>query len=236
MDEDGTTKISDLGLACKVHPKLAGACGTRGYWAPDMLQRTLDNKRIPYGLAVDWFSFGCMLYEFLGGKCPFRTERAKNFGGQLKEKGHDKNYDKATLEMEPEFDGDFAEYFDEAARNLLTGLLTKDPKLRLGYNGPEEIMAHPWFETIDWGLFKVGGVPPPFTPEKDINAASQPDIGTFADTNVDLDELDIKTFEGLAWTNSSSYQTEIVKFLMFEEEMGPFKPEVVGKQSCCAIC
>jgi serine/threonine protein kinase len=35
MDERGKTRISDLGLACKVTPDLVGTYGTRGCkWAP----------------------------------------------------------------------------------------------------------------------------------------------------------------------------------------------------------
>ena len=37
MDELGRTRISDLGLACKVTTELKGTCGTRGYMAPEML-------------------------------------------------------------------------------------------------------------------------------------------------------------------------------------------------------
>ena len=30
LDEHGRSRISDMGLACKVTPHLTGACGTRG--------------------------------------------------------------------------------------------------------------------------------------------------------------------------------------------------------------
>jgi beta-adrenergic-receptor kinase len=74
MDERGRTKISDLGLAVKV-PKngISGACGTRGYWAPEMLKKNEETgAKQKYSLPVDWFSLGCVLYEFLFGTCPFR--------------------------------------------------------------------------------------------------------------------------------------------------------------------
>ena len=56
MDVQGRTRISDFGLAGLVSPErgLVKCCGTRGYWAPEMLTR----PRTPYFLAVDWFALG----------------------------------------------------------------------------------------------------------------------------------------------------------------------------------
>jgi serine/threonine protein kinase len=80
LAEDGRVKLTDLGLATEITPTLHGAAGTRGYWAPEMLRRDNKGKRIPYGHAVDWFSFGCVLAEFISGTNPFRSEAALNFG------------------------------------------------------------------------------------------------------------------------------------------------------------
>ena len=51
------------------------------------------------------------------------------------------------------------------ARNLLTGLLTRDPAQRLGVNGPEEIKKHPFFsKAIDWKKLYDKKIQPPFKP------------------------------------------------------------------------
>jgi serine/threonine protein kinase len=42
-----------------------------------MRVRDADGHRKPYNCCVDWFSLGCVLYEFLCGVSPFRTERAR---------------------------------------------------------------------------------------------------------------------------------------------------------------
>jgi len=80
LAEDGRVKITDLGLATKITPTLHGAAGTRGYWAPEMLRRDKKGKRMSYGHTVDWFSFGCVLAEFISGANPFRSQAALKFG------------------------------------------------------------------------------------------------------------------------------------------------------------
>ena len=83
-------------------PDLTGACGTRGYWAPEMRAKNADGTRKPYDARVDWFSLGCVVYEFIAGVSPFRTDRAKNWCIEtIPEK--EKRIDKATLEMVPEY-------------------------------------------------------------------------------------------------------------------------------------
>jgi hypothetical protein len=52
---------------------------------------------------------------------------------------------------------------------LFSKLLCKDEKIRLGAKGAEEIMAHPWFDSLDWESIKSGKEVPPFKPAKDIN-------------------------------------------------------------------
>lgn len=85
LGEDGRVKLTDLGLAVKVTPDLHGAAGTRGYWAPEMIDRHDSGKRKNYDPMVDWFSFGCCLAEFISGTSPFRSQKALTFG---LERGH----------------------------------------------------------------------------------------------------------------------------------------------------
>ena len=128
MDAAGRTRLSDLGLAVRV-PKngLSGACGTRGYWAPEMLRRDAAGNRIRYNLSVDWFSLGCVLYEFTYGICPFRTDAAKRWGGG--DLQAEQAIDLAIQEMEPYFD---SKTFDDVTRDLCLRLMDKEPESRLG--------------------------------------------------------------------------------------------------------
>ena len=86
LAEDGRVRITDLGLATKVTSRLHGAAGTRGYWAPEMLKRDENGKRLNYDQNVDWFSFGCVLAEMISGVNPFRSEAALKFGLEHEDK------------------------------------------------------------------------------------------------------------------------------------------------------
>jgi hypothetical protein len=44
-------------------------------------------------------------------------------------------------------------------------LLERDPEFRLGANGVEEIMNHPFFHGIDWEALKQKKVKPPYNPK-----------------------------------------------------------------------
>lgn len=41
-------------------------------------------------------------------------------------------------------------------------LIERKPFHRLGLNGPEEVMSHPWLKDIDWQVYKDKVTSPPF--------------------------------------------------------------------------
>ncbi|CAM9787876.1 unnamed protein product, partial [Ectocarpus fasciculatus] len=231
LDEYGRSRISDMGLACKVTPHLTGACGTRGYWAPEMRLRNSAGKRVPYNECVDWFSLGCILYEFLRGMSPFRTERAMDWcADTIQDK--EKRVDKATLEMEPEYP---PRYFDALAIDLCTKLMMKDPQKRLGRTGADEILAHPWFGNLDRDALVMDQVESPYVPNKDINAAPQRSIGSFADTDskVVLSREDQAIYDGWEYSCVDDFQQEVVDFLTYRDNN---KAGFDTHGGCCIIC
>jgi beta-adrenergic-receptor kinase len=236
MDEAGYTKISDLGLATKVGKSgLTGTCGTRGSWAPEMLRRDANDKRERYTVTVDWFSFGCVVYEFLYGISPFRTEKARHWGDfpKVEKADHDKAIDLAIQQMEPDFDD---AVFTDLSKDLIRKLVNKDGRRRLGANGYTEITAHPWFRGIDWD--NITRSRPPMKPPKDINMATQSEIGIFADEKdsrkIVLTEDDQKNYEQWEFISKRSFQEEVVEFLLLEEKLGPIQVERVSS-ACCNI-
>eukprot|EP00533_Pseudo-nitzschia_delicatissima_P007902 CAMPEP_0116097466 /NCGR_PEP_ID=MMETSP0327-20121206/10722_1 /TAXON_ID=44447 /ORGANISM="Pseudo-nitzschia delicatissima, Strain B596" /LENGTH=665 /DNA_ID=CAMNT_0003589223 /DNA_START=204 /DNA_END=2201 /DNA_ORIENTATION=+ len=237
LAEDGRVKITDLGLATKITPTLHGAAGTRGYWAPEMLRRDSRGKRMPYGHTVDWFSFGCCLAEFISGANPFRSQAALKFGLEAGEETKEKAIDHATLEMDPEFP---ASMFDEDAADLCKRLLDKNEHKRLGSQGCEQIMAHPWFKSSNWEAIISDRKMPPWVPPKDVNAASQSEIGTFdEDKKIQecvIDEKDEKFYADWDWTNPNAYAAEVIEFLIYERETGkPLLPLDDNTSCCCSV-
>mmetsp|Transcript_28016 Transcript_28016/g.44065 ORF Transcript_28016/g.44065 Transcript_28016/m.44065 type:complete len:685 (+) Transcript_28016:193-2247(+) len=237
LGEDGRVKLTDLGLATKVTPTLSGAAGTRGYWAPEMLKRDKNGKRMTYDQMVDWFSFGCCLAEFISGTNPFRSEPALNFGLGKGKKSKEKAIDYATLEMTPQFDSSI---FSKDAADICLRLLDKTPKTRLGANGCKEIMSHPWFGDVKWESIISDRERPPFIPPKDVNAAAQSEIGTFAEDKTFhetvLDEKDEAVYKNWDFTSTKAFEAEVLEFLIYERETGePLLPITVNTSCCCTV-
>lgn len=240
MDGRGRTALSDLGLAVRVPRNgIAGACGTRGYWAPEMLQRAEDGSRVRYSLSVDWFSLGCVLYQFMAGVCPFR-KLGDDVRVLMHQKGEDISkddaIDKAVCEMEPTF---APELFDETSRDLIQQLLNKNGKERLGARGgAAEVMAHPFFKEVNWDEYEDDAVKPPCLPRKDLNYASQNEIGVFAldeeQSDVEILLADLEVFSQWSYTRPAAFLEEVVEYMQYEAEKGPIN---IQKQEsiCCSI-
>jgi len=236
MDDQGYTKISDLGLACKVGKSgLSGACGTRGYWAPEMLKRDADGKRERYTMTVDWFSFGCCVYEFMYGTSPFRIEKARKWGDFpiVDKADRDRATDLATLQMEPDFE---SRVFNSVSKDFIGKLLMKDAKLRLGANGYEEIIAHPFFKDMDWD--NLSRMKPPMKPARDLNMPTQNEIGTFTDDKItrklQLTCEDHSMYSNWEFISKRSFQEEVVEYLVMEEKLGSIVI-YYPNHGCCAI-
>ena len=79
-------------------------------------------------------------------------------------------YDENTNEMYRKILYDplrFSDDVDKDARNLLSGLLNRDPEKRLGNGGAQEIKNHPFFASIDWKKLNAKKIQPPFKPSVD---------------------------------------------------------------------
>ena len=50
---------------------MRGRVGTVGYMAPEII----DNEK--YTFSPDWFSLGCLVYEMIEGRAPFRAMKEK---------------------------------------------------------------------------------------------------------------------------------------------------------------
>ncbi|RID80677.1 hypothetical protein BRARA_A03320 [Brassica rapa] len=102
-----------------------------------------------HGSAVDWWTFGIFLYELLHGTTPFK-------GPGNRDTLH--NVVGRPLKF-PDLP-----HVSSAARDLIRGLLVKDPHRRIAYTrGATEIKQHPFFEGVNWAL--VRSAAPPHIPD-----------------------------------------------------------------------
>ncbi|XP_031383608.1 serine/threonine-protein kinase RHS3-like [Punica granatum] len=117
--------------------------GTHEYLAPEIIRGE------GHGSAVDWWTFGIFLYELLHGTTPFKG-----------------NGNRATLYNvvgQPLRFPDSPQV-SSVARDLIRGLLVKEPNKRIAYKrGATEIKQHPFFEGVNWAL--VRSAVPPHVPE-----------------------------------------------------------------------
>ncbi|KAI5068276.1 hypothetical protein GOP47_0016621 [Adiantum capillus-veneris] len=125
--------------------------GTHEYLAPEII------KGEGHGSAVDWWTYGIFLYELLHGRTPFKG--AGNRATLFNVVGHPLRFPEAPV-------------VSYAARDLISGLLVKDPQHRLGYKrGATEIKQHPFFEGVNWALIR--SMAPPEIPRTfELNFAS----------------------------------------------------------------
>ncbi|XP_050371017.1 serine/threonine-protein kinase D6PKL1-like [Argentina anserina] len=113
--------------------------GTHEYLAPEII------KGEGHGSAVDWWTFGIFLFELLYGKTPFKGSGNEETLANIVSKSL-------------KFPNNPIVSFH--ARDLIRGLLTKEPENRLGsLKGAAEIKQHSFFEGLNWALVRCA-VPP----------------------------------------------------------------------------
>ncbi|XP_045540038.1 G protein-coupled receptor kinase 2 isoform X2 [Papilio machaon] len=206
LDDAGHVRISDLGLAVDVPEggTVRGRVGTVGYMAPEVI----DNER--YTFSPDWFSFGCLVYEMIEGRAPFRARKEK-----VKREEVDR---RVKHEQEK-----YSSKFSECARALCSALLAKSCAARLGgagRRGADTVKAHRFFQRLNWPRLEAGLLEAPFVPDPHaVYAKDVLDIEQFSTVKgVNLDAAD-DTFYGKFNTGSVSipWQCEMIETGCFNE-------------------
>ena len=108
INENMEIKIGDFGLAAKLeHPteRRKTICGTPNYLAPEII------KDKQYGVSVDWYSLGLVVYEMISGMNPFKTGRETTFVDQMN------MILQTEIKMPP--------YFSKEASDFISNLLEK---------------------------------------------------------------------------------------------------------------
>eukprot|EP01121_Diplochlamys_sp_Union-15-3_P009003 TRINITY_DN2429_c0_g1_i1.p1 TRINITY_DN2429_c0_g1~~TRINITY_DN2429_c0_g1_i1.p1 ORF type:complete len:466 (+),score=94.61 TRINITY_DN2429_c0_g1_i1:120-1517(+) len=143
LHRDGHIIMTDFGLSkegIKDGVRTGTFCGTPEYLAPEVLEGK------DYGKAVDWWSFGTLIYEMLTGLPPFYSEDIQAMYTKILS---------ADLRIPAKFSPE--------TKDLIEKLLDRNPLTRL--SNPDQIRAHPYFASIDWGRLLKKQVKPPFIPD-----------------------------------------------------------------------
>ena len=147
LDAEGHLLLTDFGLskvAVDGEHRCNSMLGTLEYMAPEVIMQK------SYGTAVDWWSFGVLGFDLLTGSSPF----VANNDGAIKTK---------ILKSKP-----MMPYFlGPDAKDLITRLLNKNPKKRLGGNMPKDLLTikgHRFFRKIDWKKLAKRELEPPIKP------------------------------------------------------------------------
>lgn len=139
LDKTGYLMLTDFGLAKKIN-KTNSFCGTPDYIPPEII------KSKEYTTSVDWWQLGILIYELIVGHTPFYDYNVdKMFKNILNKK----------LKRHP--------VLSEPAYDLISKLLQKDPRMRLGH-GPEDAQAikeHEFYKELDWELLRTKQIIPP---------------------------------------------------------------------------
>lgn len=146
LSADGHVKIIDFGL-CKDGMGPLGMtftyCGTPDTIAPEVIAGN------GYTKDIDWWSYGVVVYEMY--------ERAPPFTGATSKEMCDSILN--TTPVYPQIRGG-------AARDLISRLLEKDPRRRLGHGSrdAQAVKAHRYFSGVDWDDVLHKRTKPSFVP------------------------------------------------------------------------
>ncbi|KAK0278074.1 rim15, signal transduction response regulator [Friedmanniomyces endolithicus] len=117
--------------------------GTPDYLAPETIKGAGQDEM------SDWWSIGCIMFEFLYGRPPFNADTPEKVFQNILARDIHWSADEEETSV------------SEEAKDLMDKLMALDPKERLGSNrvdayanGGEEIKAHPWFSDINWGTIR----------------------------------------------------------------------------------
>jgi serine/threonine protein kinase len=187
---EGHIKLTDFGL-CKGNMSWNATtktfCGTPEFIAPEILIGS------PYTRAVDWWTFGILIYEMIVKEAPFSGE-------------DDEEIFENIINTQPRYPSSMG----KDCMAVVRGLLKKNPTQRLGYSikDAEEIKSQAFFSDVDWKALLEKRITPPYIP----TLKSKVDVSLFDEeftkeppvlTPVQcfLDPFEQELFDGFAYVN-----------------------------------
>mmetsp|Transcript_55893 Transcript_55893/g.126082 ORF Transcript_55893/g.126082 Transcript_55893/m.126082 type:complete len:824 (-) Transcript_55893:149-2620(-) len=145
LTSEGWLKLTDMGLAKFALGKTYTTCGTPEYFAPEVIRSTGQTR------AVDWWTLGILIFEFMTGSAPFRAENdMAMYGKVLRGINH--------VFFPPKAEG--------ITEDLVKNILKTDPSERLPMRrgGIQNVKSHAWYKGFNWDGLVDGTLKPPHVP------------------------------------------------------------------------
>ncbi|KAJ3122402.1 hypothetical protein HK098_002888 [Nowakowskiella sp. JEL0407] len=163
--------------------------GSPDYMAPEVL----TNNGQGYGIAVDYWSLGCILFELLAGYPPFTASKSDDVWSNV-------YHWKKVLER-PVYSGEDEEFnFSDVAWNLITRLIS-DVSTRICK--VSDLQNHPFFTSLLFSNLRTSLAPlPPFVPQ----LSSELDVSYFDDFSNTKDMAIYKE----VWERQERLQNEVM--------------------------
>lgn len=147
FDERGYLRVTDFGISRKWNPDNAKeTSGTPGYMSPEVM------CRMQHGFESDYYAVGIIAYECMTGRRPYDGKSRKEIRDQILAR-------QESIKLEERPRGWSTESIDFVNR-----LIARKPHKRLGYNGIDEVINHPWFKNFNWDKLRRKEIDPPFIP------------------------------------------------------------------------
>ncbi|EAR95457.2 Serine/Threonine kinase domain protein (macronuclear) [Tetrahymena thermophila SB210] len=149
FDESGYLKVTDFGISRIWKPDNSNeTSGTPGYIAPEILMRQ------NYGVAVDYYALGIIMYEMAMGKRPYKAKDRKELREQILAK---------QVQIKRE---EIPKGWSLEAIDFINRLIQRKPSNRLGVNGPQEVKDHVWIKSFPWQKLNNNEIEAPYKPPK----------------------------------------------------------------------
>uniref|UniRef100_A0A8C1IGL7 Protein kinase C n=1 Tax=Cyprinus carpio TaxID=7962 RepID=A0A8C1IGL7_CYPCA len=198
LDSEGHIKIADFGM-CREGMMEGDTtrtfCGTPDYIAPEIVAYQ------PYSKAVDWWSYGVLLYEMLAGQPPFDgIDEEELF--------------QSIMEQSVSYPKSLSREAVAICKGVIYFLIQLNfhpfclSRLGGGEDAERELREHPFFRWIDWDRLERLEIQPPFKPRSggrkgenfDKFFTSAPSALTPSDPDV-LAAISQEEFQGFTYIN-----------------------------------
>ena len=133
FDNKGYLRITDFGIAHKQRKDNSNdTSGTPGYMSPEVMLRK------PHNIETDYFALGIIAFECMTGRRPYVGRSRKEIREQV------------LIRQVQLKKSDVPDNWTLEAADFINKLIQRNPKERLGCNGPQEIKNHSWLANVEW--------------------------------------------------------------------------------------